>query len=170
MTIRKVVTWGNPGLKIKSQDVGKWTKELDRLVADLFETAAVNDGVGIAAPQIGINLNIAVIDISCESNPSDKIILINPAIIDKNGSEFSTEGCLSVPGIYETVNRPKQVWIKNRKPSGFWEELKFESQLARIVCHEMDHLKGFLFVDYIGPTKRRLVQRHYNNYQYSRKP
>ena len=165
MTVRKVITWGDPRLKIKSKDVGNWTPELEQLVIDLFETTLEVDGVGLAAPQVGININIAVIDISCGSDTSSKLVLINPEITLMQGSQRSCEGCLSIPGIYETLDRPKQIWVKNRKPSGSWEEFQSEDSLARIICHEVDHLRGLLFVDHFGPVKRQIIQRRYSKQQ-----
>jgi peptide deformylase len=162
MTVRKVITWGDPKLKVKSEDVGHWTPTLEQLVIDLFETALEMDGVGLAAPQVGININIAVIDTSCGIDPNSKLVLINPEITNRYGSQKSSEGCLSVPGIYEIVDRPKQICIKNRKPDGSWEELRSEDSLARTICHEVDHLRGILFFEYFGPVKRQIIQRRYN--------
>ena len=161
MAVRKVITWGDPRLKINSSDVGEWAPELEQLVSDLFETALAEDGVGIAAPQVGINLNIAVIDTSSGADPAARIVLINPEIIRQEGSQTASEGCLSIPGIHEVVERPKQVWVKNRRPDGSWEELEGEDLLARAFCHEIDHLRGRLFVEYFGPVKRQFIQRRY---------
>jgi peptide deformylase len=162
MAVRKVLTWGDPRLKINSSDVGAWTPELDQLVADLFETARAEDGVGIAAPQVGVNLNIAVVDASAGADPAARIVLINPEITRQEGSQVGTEGCLSIPGIHEVLERPKQVWVKNRLPDGSWVELEGEDLLARAFCHEIDHLRGRLFVEYFGPVKRQFLQRRYN--------
>jgi peptide deformylase len=162
MAVRKVLTWGDPRLKINSSDVGDWTPELDQLVADLFETAQAEDGVGIAAPQVGINLNIAVVDSSCGADPAARIVLINPEIVRQEGSQIGSEGCLSIPGIHEVLERPKQVWVKNRLPDGAWVELEGEDLMARAFCHETDHLRGRLFVEYFGPVKRQVLHRRYN--------
>ena len=162
MAVRKVLTWGDPRLKINSSDVGDWTPELDQLVADLFETAVAEDGVGIAAPQIGVNLNIAVVDPSCGAEPGARIVLINPEIVRTEGTQVASEGCLSIPGIHEVLERPKKVWVKNRLPDGTSVELEGEDLLARAFCHETDHLRGRLFVEYFGPVKRQIIQRKYN--------
>jgi peptide deformylase len=162
MAVRKVLTWGDPRLKINSSDVGDWTPELDQLVADLFETAQAEDGVGIAAPQVGVNLNIAVVDASCGADPAARIVLINPEIVRQEGSQIGSEGCLSIPGIHEELERPKKVWVKNRLPDGTWVELEGEDLMARAFCHETDHLRGRLFVEYFGPVKRQVLQRRYN--------
>jgi len=161
MAVRPVVTWGDPRLKVNSSDVGDWTPELDQLVADLFETTYAEDGVGIAAPQVGVNLNIAVVDISCGADPASRILLINPEVIRSEGSQVGPEGCLSIPGIHEVLERPKKVWIKTRTREGEWVELEGEDFLARAFCHEIDHLRGRLFVEYFGPVKRQIIQRKY---------
>ncbi len=161
MAIRTVITWGDPRLKLNSADVGDWSPELDQLVADLFETSLEEEGVGLAAPQVGVNLNLAVIDTSCGEDPSQKLILINPEIVHTEGSQIGPEGCLSIPGIHEVLERPKKVRIKNRRPDGTWHEISGEDLLARAFCHEIDHLRGRLFVEYFGPVKRQVIQRRY---------
>ena len=161
MAVRSILTWGDPRLNLNSADVGGWTAELDQLVADMFETALDEEGVGIAAPQVGVNLNLAVIDISCGEDPAQKLLLINPEIIKEEGSQVGPEGCLSVPGIHEILERPKKVTIRNRRPDGTWFEVVGEDLMARAFCHEIDHLRGRLFVEYFGPVKRRVLQRKY---------
>ncbi|MDE3244703.1 MAG: peptide deformylase [Acidobacteriota bacterium] len=161
MAIRTVITWGDPRLKLNSADVGDWSPELDQLVADLFETSLDEEGVGLAAPQVGVNLNLAVIDTSCGEDPSQRLILINPEILHTEGSQIGPEGCLSIPGIHEVLERPKKVRIKNRRPDGTWHEISGEDLLARAFCHEIDHLRGRLFVEYFGPVKRQVIQRRY---------
>jgi peptide deformylase len=161
MAVRKVLTWGDPRLKVNSSDVADWSPELDQLVADLFETALAEEGVGIAAPQVGVNLNIAVVDTSCGGDPEARIVLVNPEIIHAEGSQVASEGCLSIPGIHEVLERPRKVRVRNRKADGSWEELEGEDLLARAFCHEIDHLRGKLFVEYFGPVKRQILQRRY---------
>ena len=165
MAVRKVITWGDPRLKIDSSDVGDWTPDLEQLVADLFETAIAEEGVGIAAAQVGVNLNIAVIDTSGGTDPAARIVLINPEIVRQEGSQVGSEGCLSIHGIHEVLERPRQVWVKNRKADGTWEEIQGEDLLARAFCHEIDHLRGRLFVEYFGPVKRQVLQRRYRKQQ-----
>ncbi len=161
MAVLSVLTWGDPRLKKNSEDVGAWTPELEQLVADLFETTLDEEGVGLAAPQVGVNLNLAVIDCSCGEDPSQKLILINPEIIREEGSQVGPEGCLSIPGIREVLERPQKVVIRNRAKDGAWHELEGEDLLARAFCHEIDHLRGRLFVEYFGPVKRQFLQKKY---------
>ena len=169
MAIRPVITWGDPRLKMNSIDVGEWTPELEQLTADMFETMYAEEGVGLAAPQVAQNINLVVIDVSAGEDPSQKLVLINPEILRGEGTQVGQEGCLSVPGIHEIVERPQHVWIKNRRRDGSWEELEVQDLLARAFCHEIDHLRGKLFVEYFGPVKRGLIQRKYQKLQASKK-
>jgi peptide deformylase len=89
-------------------------------------------------------------------------VLINPEILRQEGSQVGSEGCLSIPGIHEVLERPRQVWVKNRMPDGSWLELEGEDLMARAFCHEVDHLRGRLFVEYFGPVKRQILHRRYN--------
>jgi peptide deformylase len=161
MAVLSVLTWGDPRLKKNSQDVGGWSPELEQLVADLFETALAEEGVGLAAPQVGVNLNLAVIDCSCGEDPAQQIVLINPEIILEEGVQTGSEGCLSIPGIREILERPQKVAIRNRGRDASWHELVGEDLLARAFCHEIDHLRGKLFVEYFGPVKRQFLQKKY---------
>ena len=161
MAVLPVLTWGDPRLKKNSEDVSDWTPELEQLVADMFETALDEEGVGLAAPQIGRNINLAVIDCSCGEDPTQQIVLINPEIIHEEGSQVGPEGCLSIPGIREVLERPQKVTLRNRTKDGSWQELTGEDLLARAFCHEIDHLRGRLFVEYFGPVKRQILQKKY---------
>lgn len=161
MAVLPVLTWGDPRLKKNSKDIREWTPELDQLVADMFETALDEEGVGLAAPQVGVNLNLAVIDCSCGEDPEQKLILINPEITREEGVQVGPEGCLSIPGIREELERPQKVTIRNRGRDGTWHELTGEDLMARAFCHEIDHLRGRLFVEYFGPVKRQLLQKKY---------
>lgn len=161
MAVLSVLTWGDPRLKKNSQDVGDWSPELEQMVADMFETALAEEGVGLAAPQIGVSLNVAVIDCSCGEDPTQQLVLINPRITLEEGVQSGTEGCLSIPGIREILERPQKVAIRNRGRDGSWHELVGEDLLARALCHEIDHLRGRLFVEYFGPVKRQFLQKKY---------
>jgi peptide deformylase len=161
MAVLPVLTWGDPHLKKNSEDVGAWTPELEQLVADLFETSLFEEGVGLAAPQVGVNLNLAVIDCSCGEDPEQKLVLINPEITTEEGSQVGPEGCLSIPGIREVLERPRKVTVRNRGRDGSWHELSGEDLMARAFCHEIDHLRGRLFVEYFGPVKRQFLQKKF---------
>ena len=161
MTLRPILLFPDPILRQKTEEVSAFDESLARLVADLKETMYGAPGVGLAAPQIGFNINLAVIDTSAGEDPARKIILINPEILREEGIQRGPEGCLSIPGIHEVLERPRQVWLKNRRPDGTWYEQEGEDLLARAFCHEIDHLRGRLFVEYFGPVKRQVIQRKY---------
>ena len=142
MAVRKVVTFGDPVLREKAKDVHKVSRKIQELVTDLLDTMYAHNGVGLAAPQIGILKRIAVIDVG------DGIIeLINPEIISVSGSEIADEGCLSVPGKYGKVERPTKVTVHAMGRDGNEYEITGEGLLARALCHEIDHLDGTVFVD-----------------------
>jgi len=161
MAVRQVLTWGDPRLKNKNLDVGEWSAELDQLVADMFETSTAQEGAGLAAPQIGINIRLGIVDVSSVEGPAVKYVLINPEITNTEGEQTESEGCLSIPGVQEPITRARKIWVKNRKPDGSWEEIVAEGYLARAMQHEIDHLAGRLFVEYLGPVKRDLLWKHY---------
>ena len=116
-------------------------------------------GVGLAAPQIGISKRIAVIDTSVGEDESAKIVLINPEIIGREGTQSSEEGCLSVPGFREQVTRPKRVTVRAQNTKGEWFEQTGEDLLARAFMHETDHLNGTLYLSHVSPLKRDLIRR-----------
>jgi peptide deformylase len=116
-------------------------------------------GIGLAAPQIGISERITVIDVSFKKNPADKLTLINPVIVEMEGKQVEEEGCLSLPDIREKVSRAAWVKVKAQNASGKWFEVEGEELLARALQHEIDHLDGVLFIDRISRLKRELVLR-----------
>lgn len=142
MAIRQIRFDGDPILRKKSREVKEVNDRIKILLDDMMETMYENDGVGLAAPQIGILRQLIVIDIG-----DGPIKLINPEIIEKDGEEIDVEGCLSVPGRAGTVSRPE--WVKVKYLDEFGEEKIVEANglLARAFCHEIDHLDGILFTD-----------------------
>src|SRR6266852_3111138 len=111
-------------------------------------------GVGLAAPQIGVSKQIAVIDTSVGEDPEQKLVLINPEIIHREGTQTAEEGCLSIPGFREMVTRPKKAIVRARDAKGETFERTGEDLLARAFCHETDHLFGTLYINHISPLKR----------------
>jgi len=163
--IRKIVKYGNPVLEREGANVQEFgTPELRELVDDMFESMYAAKGVGLAAPQVGESRKITVIDISGgikdEGVPiSEKIVLINPKIIAKEGKQVGEEGCLSIPGFREQVRRAKKVTVRAQNLEGEWFERTGEDLLARAIQHEIDHLNGVLFIAHISPLKRDLIKR-----------
>ncbi len=150
MSILKVIEYGNPILRQKSKEVIKVSKKIKNLVMDMLDTMYQYNGVGLAAPQIGENLRIFVIDVSDPSGPINPLVFINPKIIKKSGAINSYEGCLSFPKAYTNVRRYKNIMVKALDINGrtFIKEAKDGELLARAIQHEFDHLEGKLFIDH----------------------
>ena len=150
MAIKKVLRYGEESLRQPSKEVHKVSKKIVDLVRDLFDTMYAQNGVGLAAPQIGVNLRVFVVDASTKDNPLDPMVFINPKIIKKSGAITSTEGCLSFPEAYTDVVRYKDIMVKatNEHGKSFVMEVKGGNLLARCIQHENDHLDGILFIDH----------------------
>ena len=150
MAIRKVLHYGEPSLREVSKEVHKVSKKISDLVRDLLDTMTAQNGVGLAAPQIGENVRVFVIDCSTNNEPLNPIVFINPKIIKKSGAIKSNEGCLSFPEAYTDVRRYKNIMVKalNEHGKPFVIEAKDGTLLARAIQHENDHLDGILFIDH----------------------
>lgn len=150
MTVRKIVKYGTPSLREKSKEVHKISKKVQILIDDLYDTMYAANGVGLAAPQVGENLRIFVIDVGVDQKSMCPITFINPKILKKEGAISSNEGCLSFPEAYTEVRKYKSVKIKalNEKGKPFILEVTDGSLLARAIQHEFDHLDGILFIDH----------------------
>lgn len=150
MSIRKVVKYGEESLREPSKEVHKVSQKIKNLVEDLLDTMYKENGVGLAAPQIGENLRVFVIDVSTNNEPLNPKVFINPKIIKKSGACISHEGCLSFPEAFTDVKRYANVMIKALDTNGrsFVMEAKDGSLLARAIQHEFDHLDGILFIDH----------------------
>ena len=150
MSIRKILHYGEPSLREPSKEVHKVSKKITELVQDLLDTMYAKNGVGLAAPQIGENVRVFVIDVSTNKEPLDPMVFINPKIIKKSGAIKSNEGCLSFPEAYTDVRRYKNVMVKalNEHGKSFVLEAKDGTLLARAIQHENDHLDGVLFIDH----------------------
>lgn len=151
MAIRKIVRYGTPSLRQPSKEVHKVSKKVQEIIKDLLDTMYSQNGVGLAAPQIGENYRIFVIDTSTNDEPLNPIVFINPKIIKKSGAFLSNEGCLSFPEVYTNVKRYKNVMIKamDRQGRSFVLEAKDGCLLAKAIQHENDHLDGILFIDHL---------------------
>ncbi|BDC98567.1 peptide deformylase [Persicobacter psychrovividus] len=167
--ILPITAYGMPVLKKLAVDIEENNEEVQALVANMFETMYKASGVGLAGPQVNENLRIFVIDGSpmAEEDPKCegfKKVFINPEIIEEYGEEWGfEEGCLSIPGIRETVMRPEKVLIRYRDENWQEHEEEFDGLRARIVQHEYDHVEGILFTDYLTPFKKRLLKKKLTN-------
>ena len=158
MAIRKILKFPDQDLRIKAKPVETFDKELKTLTDDMFETMHSVNGIGLAATQIGIAKQVAVIDISPEKN--EPLVIVNPAIqiLDPSKTEDYDEGCLSVPGFFEKISRPSDIKLSYQDLNGKKQEIKPEGLLTKVVQHEIDHLNGRLFVDHISELKRRRIR------------
>ncbi|MFN2385740.1 MAG: peptide deformylase [Thermoanaerobaculia bacterium] len=157
--IRNIVRYGDDRLLAANRSVDPGQDDPAALVADLIETCHAAPGVGLAAPQIGINLRAAIIDLSVGADPAAVIVLVNPEILETSGEQKEEEGCLSIPDVAERVLRPARVRVRAADASGRVREVEGMGLLARALCHEIDHLDGRLFVDRLRGLKRDLTWR-----------
>lgn len=150
MAILKILKYGDEVLRKKSKEVSKISKKIRILIENMIDTMYANNGVGLAAPQVGENLRIFVIDVSMDDEPLNPMVFVNPKIIKKSGAIKSNEGCLSFPKAYVDVRRYKNVMVKALDINGrpFVIEAKDGELLARVLQHEYDHLDGILFIDH----------------------
>ena len=150
MAVKKILRYGDPILRTPCKDVHKVSAKVKAIIADMYDTMYANNGVGLAAPQIGENIRVFVIDCSSGDEPLNPITFINPKIIKKSGACKSNEGCLSFPEAYTDVRRYANVMVKALDINGrpFVMEAKGGTLMARAIQHEFDHLDGVLFVDH----------------------
>jgi peptide deformylase len=158
VAIRKILKFPDQDLRIKAKPVETFDEELKTLTDDMFETMHSVNGIGLAATQIGVAKQVAVIDISPEKN--EPLVIVNPEIqiLDPSKREDYDEGCLSVPGFFEKISRPSDIKLTYQDVSGKKQEIKPEGLLTKVVQHELDHLNGRLFVDHISELKRRRIR------------
>jgi len=162
MAVLEIRKYPEKILREKTEEVSEFNDELQKLIDDMIETMYAAPGVGLAANQVGISKQVAVIDVSPGDQSSSLMVLINPEIVFSEGEEASEEGCLSIPEYTTIVKRAKKVRVKcldrDRKPC----ELDAEGLLAKAIQHEVDHLNGFLFIDRIGRIKKEFFKKRYS--------
>jgi peptide deformylase len=157
--IYPITKYGAPVLESPTKPVEKFDDDLAQLCEHMFESMYVAQGVGLAATQIGLSKNLAVIDVSLGKNPEAKLVLANPEIISVEGDQREEEGCLSLPGFRGSVMRPAYVTVRAQDVKGETFEMRGEGLLARAFCHEIDHLNGILFIQHLSMLKRDLIRR-----------
>ena len=158
MALRKILTEPNKILREKSMPVEKIDEDLQKLMDDMLETMYAAPGIGLAAIQVGVPKRVIVLDIAKKDNPKNPMFFINPEIIDKskNNSTYE-EGCLSVPGQFAEIDRPEKCHVKYLDYNGQPQEINAEGMLATCIQHEMDHLEGILFIDYLSKLKKTMI-------------
>ena len=157
MAILEILHYPDPRLRNKAEPVTQVDADIRQLVKDMFETMYDAPGIGLASIQVNVPKRVIVVDVS--ENHDQPVCLINPEIIEKEGEETMDEGCLSVPGFYETVQRAEKIRVRALNEQGESFELDADGLLAVCIQHEIDHLDGKLFVDYISPLKRNRIRK-----------
>ena len=158
MALREILTEPNAILREKSLNVDMVDKDLQKLMDDMLETMYAAPGIGLAAIQIGIPKRVIILDIDQKEGQKNPMFFVNPEIIEKSeNSSTYEEGCLSVPGQFAEITRPEKCFIKYLDYYGQKKEIKAEGMLATCIQHEMDHLEGILFIDYLSKLKRTMI-------------
>jgi peptide deformylase len=157
--IYPIVKYGDPVLEKPAASIKEFGAELETLAEDMFASMYAAQGVGLAAPQIGKGIRLAVVDVTGGKNPEAKIVLVNPQVIHGEGEVREEEGCLSIPGFRGYVMRPQFVTVRAQDLKGETFEIRGENLLARAFCHEIDHLNGILFLQHLSMLKRDLIRR-----------
>jgi peptide deformylase len=157
--IYPIVKYGDPVLEKPAGTIKQFDAQLEELAEDMFSSMYAAQGVGLAAPQVGKSIRLAVVDVSNGKNAEAKIVLINPEITHAEGEVREEEGCLSIPGFRGYVVRPQFVTVKAQNLKGEPFEIRGENLLARAFCHEIDHLNGILFIQHLSMLKRDLIKR-----------
>ena len=159
MSVRPVRIYGDPVLRERARDVREFDDTLRALVADLYETMAAYSGVGLAANQVGVAQRVFVVDVPLEDGSRERFAVVNPVLDQKRGKEKAEEGCLSMPGILEDVQRATSLRVRGWDEHGQPLERVVTGFLARAIQHETDHLDGVLFTDRLSPLKRQFLKR-----------
>lgn len=160
MAVREIRILGDPVLRRKAEPVPVVDDEIRRLVEDMIETMYDADGVGLAAPQVGVSQRVIVVDTREPNVP--KFALINPEIVERSDAlDRGEEGCLSIPGLKDIVERPDRVVVEAKDASGQPVRIEAEGLLARVLQHEVDHLDGILFIDRVSPLKRQMLLKRW---------
>ena len=157
MPTLEILHYPNPRLRNSAKPVEKFDKELEEFAENMLETMYHSSGIGLAATQVGVSQRVIVIDVS--EDRDQPLCLINPEILEQEGEEVSEEGCLSVPSVYEKVARAERVKIKAQDKSGESIEMDASGVLAVCIQHEIDHLDGKLFIDYLSGLKRQRIRK-----------
>jgi len=157
--IYPIVKYGREVLERPGSPVVDFDGKLEKLVADMFETMYAANGVGLAAPQIGLSLRLSVIDTTCGEDSNAKLVLANPVIVSIDGEQVQEEGCLSLPDFRAKTPRPERATVRAQDVRGKEFTMTGEGLLARAFCHEIDHLEGKLFIQHVGRLKRESIKR-----------
>ncbi|HWM91737.1 MAG TPA: peptide deformylase [Thermoanaerobaculia bacterium] len=159
MAILPIRIYPDPVLRVKCRDVTEFDAKLRKTAADMIETMHAAPGVGLAAPQVGLDFRLTVIDLSVGEDPRQVYVIVNPEVTFREGAETAEEGCLSLPGLTDKVERPMRIMVKAQDLDGKPIEIHAEDWLARAFCHEIDHLNGVLFTDHLRGLRKERMKR-----------
>ncbi len=157
--IYPVVKFGQEVLDRVAESVAQFDGDLEKLVADMFETMYAANGVGLAAPQIGLSRRLCVIDVTSGKDPNQKLVLVNPVVVETEGKQNEEEGCLSLPDFRAPTPRPVRATVRAQDIHGKEFTMTGEGLLGRALCHEIDHLNGLLFIHHLSRLKRDSIRR-----------
>lgn len=161
MAVLEIIKIGHPTLLKKALPVEKIDEDIRLLAKNMIETMHAAPGLGLSAPQLNVSKRLITVDLSLGKEEHEVIVLVNPEIIEKEGKTIREEGCLSVPEIFEKVARPQRVVIKGMDLEGKERVINAADLLARVFCHEIDHLNGKLFIEWLSPLKRSLIKKKF---------
>jgi peptide deformylase len=159
MPVLEIVTYGNPVLARKAEPVAAIDEEILKLAQSMVLTMHAAPGIGLAAPQVNIGKRLITVDLSVGEDPGSLIVLVNAELLESQGEAVEEEGCLSVPGIRERVKRPERVRVRGIDLGGRERTIEASGLLARVFCHEVDHINGKLFIEHLSPLKKTLVKK-----------
>ncbi|MDR1515364.1 MAG: peptide deformylase [Synergistaceae bacterium] len=154
MAILDVLVYPDPALRVMAEDVTRFDDKLKKLISDMWETMYLSKGIGLAAPQVGVPMRLVVIDWE-----GIRYALVNPRIVEEEGEERAEEGCLSFPGIFEEITRPNKIRVVYQDENGDARDEVIEGFLARVFCHEIDHLDAKLMIDKLSRLKRAFIKK-----------
>ncbi|UCF37202.1 MAG: peptide deformylase [Acidobacteriota bacterium] len=157
--IRPIVKYPEPSLEEKCVPVEVFDEELKNLARDMLETMYAAPGIGLAAPQVGVNIRLIVLDPTAGDENGHQMVLVNPEVVEVTGRQKEEEGCLSLPGLTAVVERPFSVRVKAQDLDGNPVEVEGANLMARLLCHEIDHLDGVLYLQHLSALKRDLLKR-----------
>jgi peptide deformylase len=159
LTILEILVFGHPVLAAKAEEIKNIDDKLCQLAQNMLHTMHAAPGIGLAAPQVNKSVRLITVDLSVGEQKNEILILANPEMLDSHGEAIMEEGCLSVPDINEKVLRPSHIMVKGIDLDGNEKTIEAEGLLARVLCHEIDHLNGKLFIDHLSPLKKNLIKK-----------
>ncbi len=159
MSSLEIIKYGDFVLKQKCEEIKNIDSRVEELARKMVNTMYLNSGIGLAAPQVNETKRLITVDLSMGKNKEDLIILLNPVLLNENGENIEEEGCLSIPDIQEKIHRPQKVIVKGINLKGKEQIIEAEDLLARVFCHEIDHINGVLFIDHLSHLKKNLIKK-----------